>query len=352
MEARLSAQDRIIDTLATYTTAQVTEHLAKAIYDGRQTTADAGRGSDEGPAPTRWDQLADPAKESTRAQARRVGERLAAIGCLMVPTFDPANSFVFTDDEVNRLAMREHEHQTAAAAGAAMVPGPRPQPGALPDRRVGHEPDVAPDPVTWNQLSDHDRAAKLEEVRRIPEILDSVGFQVVRQNTGDGAHEADFTPDEWATVQQALMASGVLVSLAEGTVDPGEIFALVKALREAGTSHPNRFIRELAAASTFDTGIRAGTEYADYKTPALQLIRTATMIIARTAPRELPDFRELLVQLAMIVADANNEGGFFGLGARPRTPSEAAAIHAIQKTTELAGVAALGTNELAVVGGH
>jgi hypothetical protein len=270
----------------------------------------------------------------------------------MVPTFDPANPFAFTDDEVHHLAMREHERQTAAAVKAAVAPGPRQQPDTRSDPQANQAPCTAADAVAWDQLSDQDRAARLDEVRRIPAILESVGFQVVRHDTGDGAHEADFTPDEWATLQQALMASGVLVSLAEGTVYPEEIFALVKTLREAGTSHPNRFIRELAAASTFDTGIRSGTRYADYKTPALEVIRSATMILARTAPRELSDFRELLVHLAMIVADANNEGGFFGLGARPRTPSEAAAIEAIQKTTELDGDAALGSGELAVMGSH
>ncbi len=40
-------------------------------------------------------------------------------------------------------------------------------------------------------------------------------------------------------------------------------------------------------------------------------------------------------EIAAAVADANNEGGFFGLGARPRTPSEAAAMEAINNATQL-----------------
>src|SRR5262249_35437760 len=92
----------------------------------------------------------------------------------------------------------------------------------------------------------------------------------------------------------------------------------------------------LTAASTFTTGLRAGTEYADYESPALQAIRSATSIIARTVPAELADFRALLIHLATVVADANNEGGFFGLGARPRTPNEAAAIEATRNRTQMA----------------
>jgi hypothetical protein len=92
-----------------------------------------------------------------------------------------------------------------------------------------------------------------------------VGFQVVRDGRGaqDGPGEADFAPGEWDILQQAMMASGVLVALAESTVDTEEIFALVKTLREASIIHPRRFIRELTAASSFSTGLRAGTSYAD-----------------------------------------------------------------------------------------
>jgi hypothetical protein len=38
----------------------------------------------------------------------------------------------------------------------------------------------------------------------------------------------------------------------------------------------------------------------------------------------------------MVVADANREGGFFGVGARRRTPGEAAAIQAVSRATGLA----------------
>jgi hypothetical protein len=41
-----------------------------------------------------------------------------------------------------------------------------------------------------------------------------------------------------------------------------------------------------AAASTFTSGLRAGTTYAGYKTPALAAIRSATPIFAEKAPAE------------------------------------------------------------------
>jgi hypothetical protein len=127
----------------------------------------------------------------------------------------------------------------------------------------------------------------------------------------------------------------VLVSVAEGVIDAEEIFALVEMVREASITHPRRFIRELAAACTFDIGVPADIKYADYAGPALRAIRSATAIVAHKAPRELAGFRAFLADIATVVADANNEGGFFGLGARPRTPNEAAAIEAVKNATVL-----------------
>ncbi|MEU8263769.1 DUF1003 domain-containing protein [Micromonospora sp. NPDC048999] len=315
MKARLTAQDRIIDSLADYAAAQVTEHLAEAIHHTPLLpAADNRQASIGGPAGQPWRKLPEELKETARGQARRIGERLAEIGCLMVPTFDQTRAFAFSDDEVELLARLEYEQQTTEPA-----PGP------------------VPAPVRWEQLPDETRARHLEAVQRIPAMLADVGFQVLRDGKGDVPGETDFTAGEWATLQQAMMAAGVLVSLAEGVVDAEEIFALVKVLREASIAHPNRFIRELTAASTFTTGLQPGTAYADYKVFALEAIRSATAIIAGKAPTEVADFRALLIELATVVADANNEGGFFGLGSRPRTPREAAAIEAVTQATELDG---------------
>ncbi|GAA2388879.1 DUF1003 domain-containing protein [Dactylosporangium salmoneum] len=349
MKARLTAQDRIIDSLAGYTAAQVTEHLAKAIHRIHlQATADIRQPASGSPAAQPWEQLPEEVQETTRARARRIGERLAAVGCLMVPTFDPTRTFAFSDHEVQLLARLEYEHEMTLA----------PVRGA-DDTKLGMAepaPDPAPTLVPWEQLSDAARAKHMEAVRRIPAMLAAVGFQVLRDGKGDIPGEADFTGDEWAILQQSMMASGVLVSLAEGVMDPEEIFALIKVLREASISHPNRFIRELAAASTFTTGLPPGAVYADYEGPALEVIRSATVIIAGKAPAALADFRALLIEIASVVADANNEGGFFGLGARPRTPREATAIEAVRHATGLpdnsAGVPADARTDQPVPSGH
>jgi hypothetical protein len=263
-----------------------------------------------------WRDLPEDMKEAGRLQARQVGERLAAIGCLMVPASGPATALAFTDGEAQLLAQLEHERELAG--------------------RATHDGSARPGLVPWDQLTDQARTEKTEAVRDIPAMLAEVGFEVLRDGAGahDGPGEADFTAVEWATLQQAMMASGVLVALSEGIADADEMHALVRKLREASITHPDTLIRKLAGTTTFDTGLLAGTRYADYEGPALEAIRSATAILARQAPGQVGVFRDFLTDIAVVVADANNEGGFFGLGARPRTRHEAAAIEAVRRATE------------------
>ena len=67
----------------------------------------------------------------------------------------------------------------------------------------------------------------------------------------------------------------------------------------------------------------------------MEVIRSATAIIAHKAPTELSDFRTLLAEIAETVADANQEGGFYGLGAQRRYGNEATAMAAVSRATGL-----------------
>jgi uncharacterized membrane protein len=336
MKARLTAQDRIIASLTGYVNAQLAERLAQAIHDTYGAVHEVGVQAGvarsqvpDGPVPGgtaslgSWDELPEEFKESNRAQAREIGEKLAVIGCLMVPTFDPALDFAFDDDEVQLLARLEHERWMGERTAQGFEFGPV--------RGEHTRPDLLP----WEQLTDEVRMRNMQAVQRIPGMLAHAGFQVLRDGRGteDGPREADFDSQEWEILQQAMMASGMLVALAKGTA-AREIFAVVKKLRETSTAHPQRFFRELAASSAFDTGLQVGTRYADYEGPALEVIRSAAAIVARKAPAQLSDFRRLLAEIAAAVADASKEVGFIGLGAQRRRTS-AAAIAAVIRAAGL-----------------
>jgi uncharacterized membrane protein len=197
MKARLTAQDRIIASLTSYVNVQVAERLAQAIHDTYSAVYEVGAqaaiGCSQVPDGTAslgsWDELPEEFKESNRAQAREIGEKLAVIGCLMVPTFDPALDFAFEDDEVQLLARLEHERwmdeRTAMGYEFGPVRGER----------------TRPDLVPWERLSDEARMRDMQAVRRIPGMLASAGFQVLRNGRGvqDGSGETDFDPREWGS---------------------------------------------------------------------------------------------------------------------------------------------------------
>jgi uncharacterized membrane protein len=184
MKSRLTAQDRILASLTSYVAAQVTENLARAIHDdygairesGPQAAArDQGPGGGASLGP--WNELPEEFKESNRAQARQIGEKLATIGCLMVPAFDPTLDFAFDDDELQLLARLEHERWMKERTAQGFEPGPA---------RHGR---VRPDLVPWDRLSDEARSRNIEAVQRIPAMLTRVGFQVLR-NVPPPANEA------------------------------------------------------------------------------------------------------------------------------------------------------------------
>jgi uncharacterized membrane protein len=177
MKARLTAQDRIIASLCDYTTSQVTERLARAIHDTYaraihqaylEAAIDDGELPGSRPALHRWDELPDDLKEANRAQARHVGEKLARLGCIMVPTFDPSLTFALDDDELQVLARLEHERWMIERMTQGYVYGPV--------REGRFHPDLLP----WDQLSDEARAKDIEAVRNIPTMLAEEGFQILR----------------------------------------------------------------------------------------------------------------------------------------------------------------------------
>ncbi|WP_042421455.1 DUF1003 domain-containing protein [Streptacidiphilus anmyonensis] len=327
MKARLLAQDRVIDSLSDYTSAQVAEHLAQALHQSRmQARAEVAPAPAVRPALRPWHELPEESREAGRRHARRVGESLAAIGCLMFPTPDAAQPQGSGEGDGGLLAFEEHEARVLARLEHEQ---------RVREQEHARQRDGFP---SWEQLSEPAREQAVDAVRYLPTVLADVGFQVLRTSVGpDGAGELDFLPEDWAVLQRALTASGVLTALAEGDVDADEIVAMVQLLREASVSHPQRLIRELAAACTFDTGLTGDTRYADYEQPALAAIHSATAVVARVAPAELPGFRAFLDEIAAVVAEANNEGGFFGLGARPRTSREAAAMEAVARAARLDG---------------
>ena len=83
------------------------------------------------PAPS-WDELDESRKESSRAQARHIAVKLASIGCAIAPLRDwGASDFAFSDEEVERLAVAEHDRWISERLEAGWRSGPKD-----PDRKM------------------------------------------------------------------------------------------------------------------------------------------------------------------------------------------------------------------------
>ncbi|MVU77033.1 DUF1003 domain-containing protein [Nocardia sp. ET3-3] len=174
MKARLDAQDRVLDSLTGYVTRQVTELLGQAVHDTRErldhqarvhAAMTTGEVPPEAAALRRWEDLTDRAREKHRAQARRIGENLAAIGCFMVPTVDPALSADLDDEEVRALARLEYRRWIADRVAR---------------RTIDPEDVDDAEPLPWEELPETARMRHLQAARRIPGVVARAGFQVLR----------------------------------------------------------------------------------------------------------------------------------------------------------------------------
>ena len=169
MEEHLTAQDRIIESVCSYLKSHVTEQLARALHgayvEGCLARGEAP-GSRESLVP--WEELPEVLRESNRDQAQHAGDKLAALGCVVMPSFDPAQTFEYREGEVLLLARMEHDRWLRERKARGFVYGPV---------REGHaHPDVTP----WELLSDETREKDARFIRALPSLLTDAGFQILR----------------------------------------------------------------------------------------------------------------------------------------------------------------------------
>lgn len=117
------------------------------------------------------------------------------------------------------------------------------------------------------------------------------------------AGKADFTEDEWKTLQQGLVGAGMLVSAADRdfTDSFGEASALAKEL-QAHTGSDSALVRDLAQARTSGFGLIASPSEVEGGTVAA--LRAAVGLLSEKAPDELEAYRTLVLDVANRVAAA------------------------------------------------
>ena len=147
------------------------EKLARQLHESY--VAARAATDENAPLAIPWDDLPEAARESNRAAVDHIAVKLARIGCRVVPRgIGSVERSSFSDEEVERMAILEHERWVAHKSAAGLTHGPR-----------DSDAETHPSMVAWEELPNREREKDREVVRAIPDQLVSVGYAVVR----DGA---------------------------------------------------------------------------------------------------------------------------------------------------------------------
>ena len=147
------------------------EVLARSLHDYYYRSQQVlGIDRTTNPSVVPWDELPLDLRELNRNQADHIAAELDAIGCRIAPLLGiEAEPLALTDEEVERLAIVEHDRWLAERRAMGWTLGPRDK-----DRRTN--PNLLP----WEQLGEDARTLTREMVRRMPESLGAAGFAVHR----------------------------------------------------------------------------------------------------------------------------------------------------------------------------
>jgi len=140
------------------------------------------------------------------------------------------------------------------------------------------------------------------------------------------AGKADFTEQEWDTLQKGVTGAGLLVSVSDkGFFDTfKEAGALAEHLAEAREGHDSQLVQELGHTKTSGFGLTASPSEVTGET--FEALSSAMATLREKAPDEVDAYRSLVLGVAESV----------GAAAKGVGPEERAAIDKIQAALDSA----------------
>ena len=135
------------------------------------------------------------------------------------------------------------------------------------------------------------------------------------------ATKADFTEEEWKTMQTGVTGAGLLVSVGDKDFSDsfGEAGALAKYLAEERDQNGSELIREVAHVHGSGFGFTASQQ--EVETETVAALRSAVATLGAKAPDDAAAYKQLVLGVAETVAEA--KGGV--------KPGETAAIAKIEE---------------------
>ncbi|MGH3084027.1 MAG: hypothetical protein ACRDNP_08200, partial [Gaiellaceae bacterium] len=116
------------------------------------------------------------------------------------------------------------------------------------------------------------------------------------------AGKADFTEDEWKTLQKGVTGSAMLVSVADrGFFDTfKEVGALSNYLSEARKTHDTPLIKELAEVRGTGFGLTSSPD--DVEKGTMEALKSGLSTLQAKAPDDVEEYREFVVDVAQSIA--------------------------------------------------
>ena len=122
------------------------------------------------------------------------------------------------------------------------------------------------------------------------------------------AGKANFTEQEWESLQKGVMGAGLLVSLSDRSFFDTfkEAGALGKHVAQAKQSSSSELVRELAGIHGTGFGLTSSPDAVENQT--LEALRDAKEALESKAPDELEPYRQFVLDVAQSVSAAAGGG--------------------------------------------
>ena len=151
--------------------------------------------------------------------------------------------------------------------------------------------------------------------------------------------KADFNADEWSRLAEAPLLAGMRVVTAERGGTLKESLAVGRTYAEARQHHgESPLLDEIVASPPAMDPARLREGGGDVRQLATSRLRDAAALIeSKASADEAQAYKEFAVSVAEAVANAHKEGGFAGIGGKPVSENEQAALDEIRSTLGLTG---------------
>jgi hypothetical protein len=144
--------------------------------------------------------------------------------------------------------------------------------------------------------------------------------------------KADFTADDWETLTGAPALAAAAIAAAERGGSVRESLALARMYAEARASsdHTELISALFSSPPALNRQDLAGQSAASVLDHAeAQVAKAITLLRERATERELREYGDFVVHLTQAVAEAHKEGGVLGIGGKPVSDAEHAALERI-----------------------